>query len=84
MYYRIEFRTHSMFVYSAIAKIVNRSNVVKRRTSFTYELAINTKKDYLIDELTKALESKGYTTADYKLTSTPYERKAPKKRKSKK
>ena len=73
-----------MFVYSAIAKIANKSNVVKRKITMNYDLVINTKKDHLYDDILKALENKGYTSADFTLTTKPYERKAPKKRKSKK
>ena len=80
MYYKIEFKTHSMFVYDAIAKIANKSNVVKRKITMNYDLVINTSKDHLYDDILKALESKGYTSADFSLTTTPYERKAPKKR----
>ena len=83
MYYKIEFKTHSMFVYDAIAKIANKSNVVKRKITMNYDLVINTSKDHLYDDILKALESKGFTSADFSLTSTPYERKAPKKCKSK-
>ena len=83
MYYKIEFKTHSMFVYDAIAKIANKSNVVKRKITMNYDLVINTSKDHLYDDILKALESKGYTSADFKLTTTPYERKPPKKRKGK-
>lgn len=83
-YFKIEFKTHSMFVYSAIASIANKSNIVKRKITMDYNLVINTKKDHLFDDLIKALESKGYhSPADFTLTSTPYERKAPKKSKTK-
>lgn len=83
-YFKIEFKTHSMFVYSAIASIANKSNIVKRKITMDYDLVINTKKDHLFDDIIKALESKGYhSPADFTLKSTPYERKAPKKSKTK-
>ena len=44
------------------------------------EATIKTKKDSLVDEIVAAFESKGIQPSEYKITSTPYERKAPKKR----
>ncbi len=83
MYYKIDFKTHSMAVYGAIIKIVRRSNVVKRRITLNYDLTIKTSKDHLYDDLINALNKAGIDPSYYKLVSTPYERKAPKKRKSK-
>ena len=45
MYYKIEFKTHSMFVYGAIAKIANKSNVVKRKITMSYDLVITHRKN---------------------------------------
>ena len=52
---------------------------------FKNKKGVFAKKDHLFDDLIKALESKGYhSPADFTLTSTPYERKAPKRNKTKK
>ena len=84
MYYKIHVKTDAAFGSQALQPILRKNNVVKRHTTLIYEATIRTKKDHLVDEIVAAFDSKGIKPSEYKITTTPYERKAPKKRKSKK
>ena len=83
MYYKIHVKTDAAFGSQALQPILRKNNVVKRHTTLIYEATIRTKKDHLVDEIVAAFESEGIKPSEYKITTTPYERKAPKKRKSK-
>ena len=83
MYYKIHVKTVAAFGSQALQPILRKNNVVKRHTTLIYEATIKTKKDHLVDEIVATFESKGIKPSEYKITSTPYERKAPKKHKSK-
>ena len=83
MYYKIHVKTDATFGSQALQPILRKNNVVKRHTTLIYEATIRTKKDHLVDEIVAAFDSKGIKPSEYKITTTPYERKAPKKRKSK-
>ena len=79
MYYKIHVKTVAAFGSQALQPILRKNNVIKRHTTLIYEATIKTKKDNLVDEIVAAFESKGIQPSEYKITSTPYERKAPKK-----
>ena len=83
MYYKIHVKTDAAFGSQALQPILRKNNVVKRHTTLIYEATIRTKKDHLVDEIVAAFDSKGIKPSEYKITTTPYECKAPKKRKSK-
>ena len=83
MYYKIHVKTDAAFGSQALQPILRKNNVIKRHTTLIYEATIKTKKDHLVDEIVAAFDSKGIKPSEYKITTTPYERKAPKKRKSK-
>ena len=83
MYYKIHVKTDAAFGSQALQPILRKNNVVKRHTTLIYEATIRTKKDHLVDEIVAAFDSKGIKPSEYKITTTPYERKAPKKHKSK-
>ena len=83
MYYKIHVKTDAAFGSQALQPILRKNNVVKRHTTLIYEATIRTKKDHLVDEIVAAFDSKGIKPSEYKITTTPYELKAPKKRKSK-
>ena len=83
MYYKIHVKTDAAFGSQALQPILRKNNVVKRHTTLIYEATIRTKKDHLVDEIVAAFDSKGIKPSEYKINTTPYERNAPKKRKSK-
>ncbi|MBQ5496337.1 MAG: hypothetical protein IIT76_14235 [Prevotella sp.] len=84
-YYKIQIRTTSGQGYSALQPILKKSNVVKRHTEIImkYDVTIKTKNDNLVDDILANFEANGVDPSEYSITSSPYERKTPKKRKSK-
>ena len=80
-YYKIHITTGSNEAHQAIQPILKKANVVKREFMIVRRFTIRTMKDHLFSDLVKALESKGIDDHEYRISSKPYERKAPKKRK---
>ena len=84
-YYKIQIRTTSGQGYSALQPILKKSNVVKRHTEIImkYDVTIKTKKEDLVNDIIANFEANDVDPSEYSITSSPYERKAPKKRKKK-
>ena len=84
-YYKIQIRTTSAQGYSALQPILRKSNVVKRHTEIImkYDVTIKTKKEDLVNDIIANFEANGVDPSEYSITSSPYKRKASKKRKSK-